>query len=261
MKPTPGFCGCGCGGRTKIAPRTHAARGWVKGQPQFYLRGHAAWKDHGPRWIEGPIPVDRPGLGPCWIWQRSLSEAGYAMGGFAKDGGRPSQLAGRALWEQHIGPIPDGYELDHLCYTPACVRWTVGASPGGPHLEPVTPEENRRRRRTDNQKLFNPHLAEALELREEGLSWRAIASELGCTHPPLLNRLYKYCEVNSIPFPKSESTRPAHLKPAKRPPARECLSCIGFCRWTGEIWICGRCDAQFDMTHGAKFAAPQAVAS
>src|SRR6476646_9186073 len=122
MTPTSGLCSCGCGGETRIAPRTQARCGWVKGQPQPYLRGHAAWKDSGPRWIEGPIPVDRPELGPCWIWQRSLNKQGYPTGGFVRYGERVGgMLAHRALFEHHVGPIPDGMELDHLCFTPACV--------------------------------------------------------------------------------------------------------------------------------------------
>lgn len=203
-----GLCSCGCGGRTKLAPKTDARRGWVRGEPQPYLRGHAAWKDQGPRWVEGPIPVDRPDLGPCWIWQRALNKQGYAIGSFEKFGGKHTALAGRALFEMNVGPIPDGMELDHLCFTPACVRWE--AAPGAPsgHLEVVTPAENLARRRKTNQKLYNPQLAHALVLRKKGMRWRAIAEELGCTHPPLINRLKKYCAVNGLEYPASESTRP-----------------------------------------------------
>ncbi|MGH3827314.1 MAG: HNH endonuclease signature motif containing protein [Pseudonocardiaceae bacterium] len=112
------------------------------------------------------------------------------------------------MFQQHVGPIPDGMELDHLCFTPACVRWE--AAPGAPsgHLEVVTPAENLRRRRTTNQKLHNPDLGMALVLRAKGMRWRAIALELGCTHGPLITRLKKYCEVNGLEYPASESTRP-----------------------------------------------------
>lgn len=36
----PGFCQCGCGERTKIADQTRESRGWVKGEPIRYIRGH-----------------------------------------------------------------------------------------------------------------------------------------------------------------------------------------------------------------------------
>lgn len=174
-----------------------------------YLRGHAAWKSRGALWIEGPIPVDRPDLGPCWIWQRQLNKQGYPVGTFTRYGRREGgMLAHRALFTRHVGPIPDGMELDHLCFTPACVRWEAAPGAPSPHLEVVTPAENFARRRRTNQKLHNPQLARALVMRAAGMRWRAIAAELDVTHPPLLNRLRRYCEVNGLEYPASESTRP-----------------------------------------------------
>jgi hypothetical protein len=39
----PGFCQCGCGGKTKIATTQNNARmGWIKGQPMRFLPGHRA---------------------------------------------------------------------------------------------------------------------------------------------------------------------------------------------------------------------------
>lgn len=37
----PGLCLCGCGRKTSLAPATSKARGWVKGQPVRYIKGHA----------------------------------------------------------------------------------------------------------------------------------------------------------------------------------------------------------------------------
>ncbi|MGW2920416.1 HNH endonuclease signature motif containing protein [Streptomyces angustmyceticus] len=179
-----GLCRCGCGGRTKIAPRTHTARGWVKGRPQSYLRGHAAWKDRGPRWIE-----DSAG---CWIWQRNSNPAGYGIGSFVRYGGRHTQVAHRGVYEQLVKPIPDGMELDHLCFVPLCVNPA--------HMEPVTPEENLRRRRSTPQKAWEPELAKAYQMRVQGISWRKIAAKLGMTHAPLIGRVRDYCERNSLPY-------------------------------------------------------------
>ena len=85
----------------------------------------------------GPIPPGRPDLGPCWLWTASLDGRGY--GQFTLDSGPPPTLvrAHRFAYEQTVGPIPEGLELDHLCRVRRCVNPA--------HLEPVTRRENMRR--------------------------------------------------------------------------------------------------------------------
>jgi hypothetical protein len=65
----------------------------------------------------------------CWIWQGRIDYKGY--------GRRGDDLAHRLSYQQHVGPIPAGLQLDHLCRVRACVNPT--------HLEPVTNAENQRR--------------------------------------------------------------------------------------------------------------------
>lgn len=65
----------------------------------------------------------------CWIWTRALRN-GY--GAIWIDG--RVEYAHRAAYELHIGSIPDGLELDHLCRVRSCCNPT--------HLEPVTRREN-----------------------------------------------------------------------------------------------------------------------
>lgn len=69
----------------------------------------------------------------CWTWQGTINHAGY--GTFKMKGKR--HLAHRLLYELEVGPIPEGLEIDHLCFTRCC------CNPA--HLEPVTHAENVRR--------------------------------------------------------------------------------------------------------------------
>lgn len=39
---TKGLCACGCGQRTKIPTQSNASKGWVKGRPMTFVRGHNA---------------------------------------------------------------------------------------------------------------------------------------------------------------------------------------------------------------------------
>jgi hypothetical protein len=68
-------------------------------------------------------------VGPCWAWTGGRSGGRYGM--------YRRQYAHRIAYEQLVGPIPDGLELDHLCRNTLCVN--------PDHLEPVTHAENTRR--------------------------------------------------------------------------------------------------------------------
>ncbi len=69
----------------------------------------------------------------CWEWIGGQNGKGYGM--FSK--GYGSRLIHRLTYEELVGPIPDGFVIDHLCKVRHC---------GNPsHLEPVTPAENARR--------------------------------------------------------------------------------------------------------------------
>ncbi len=84
------------------------------------------------------------GESECWpVAERSVDPNGY---GRARRRGR-TVLAHRASYEMHVGPIPSGMVLDHICHN------QDASCPGGSaclhrrcvnpdHLEPVTQREN-----------------------------------------------------------------------------------------------------------------------
>ena len=69
----------------------------------------------------------------CWMWSGPVDRVGY--GSIQRRG--ITMRAHRAVYEDLVGPVPAGLELDHLCRNKACVNPA--------HLEPVTHSENLRR--------------------------------------------------------------------------------------------------------------------
>lgn len=78
----------------------------------------------------GDPPAHRPALGPCWLWTGTKHSSGRTGYGWF----RGRALAHRASYEIHVGPIPRGLQIDHLCRVRRCVNPA--------HLEAVTPKVN-----------------------------------------------------------------------------------------------------------------------
>ena len=70
--------------------------------------------------------------GDCWEWLGTSSSGGYGMAWQPER--RRMSYWHRLNYEHFVEPIPDGYQIDHLCRNPPC------CNPA--HLEAVTPREN-----------------------------------------------------------------------------------------------------------------------
>jgi hypothetical protein len=75
---------------------------------------------------DGPIPMHRPDLGPCWIWTGKLTFKGYGSIYPGADFIPPRRTIAthRASWLLHYGEIPIGLWILHHCDNPPCIRPT-----------------------------------------------------------------------------------------------------------------------------------------
>lgn len=68
--------------------------------------------------------------GGCWLWLGAVDRVGYPQFRFRGRLWKAHRLS--FLWNK--GPVPDGYEVHHRCYSKRCVN--------PDHLQVVTSEEH-----------------------------------------------------------------------------------------------------------------------
>ena len=142
------MCGCGCGLLTYIIDYSYPKKGYVKGQPAKFRKGHKFSK------IPPPKIEDRGYKTPCHIFQGYKDRNGY---GKMKRGNK-SVIAHRFYFEKAHSPIPEGLELDHLCRVRSCIN--------PDHVEVVDRKTNSRR--SSWTKLTIEQAEEIRELRKTG---------------------------------------------------------------------------------------------
>ena len=114
----------------KGCERNLVARGWCG-------RHYQRWRTYGdPLFTKLPMKIDGTpeerfwfkvdAMGVCWEWQAAKDTKGYGV--FNPNG--TLVRSHRFAYENLVGPIPEGLQLDHLCRNRICVN--------PDHLEPVT---------------------------------------------------------------------------------------------------------------------------
>lgn len=88
----------------------------------------------------------------CWLWTGAKIRSGYGQFGTHRG---PVVLAHRWAYENLIGEIPEGLQLDHLCRVRLCVCPY--------HLDPVTNKVNARRGNSLKQECINGHSLAGVE--------------------------------------------------------------------------------------------------
>lgn len=177
-----GYCHCGCGQRTKLAPMSSLRLGWVEGEPLRYINYHHNRKSSlDVAFWSYVVPGNSD---TCWLWQGSISTTtGYGQFEF-----RGVHLAAhRVSFELHHGPIPAGLFICHTCDNRACVNPN--------HLFAGTIQENLADMRAKgrakgmfvagskhpNTTLTEADVREIRRLRKTGLFIRVIAERFGVT--------------------------------------------------------------------------------
>ncbi len=173
-----GFCQCGCGQKTEVAPRTRSDRGWTKGQPKPFVSRHNR-KCHAVQLfvrdssklalLRRDYDID-PETG-CWLWRGSRDGKGYARVHI----GNGHYAVHRVIYERLVGPIGEERQLDHLCRVRHCIN--------PEHLEPVLCVENIRR---GNLPVLNVESAQDIRARlASGESQASLATAYGVTQPTI----------------------------------------------------------------------------
>ena len=106
----------------------HYQRFLKYGDPHAGITKYSGWREA----LEKRVARD----GDCIVWTGHKNQHGY---GRVQVGGNRLRVVHHLAWEQAHGPVPEGMEIDHVCFNRACINVD--------HLRPVTKSDNARHRR------------------------------------------------------------------------------------------------------------------
>ena len=135
---------------------------------------------------DGPVPLHRPELGPCWLWVARCLPSGY--GSFWVGTATGKTTAQRFSYEFSYGTNPGNLDVCHHCDNPSCVRpdhlFLGTASENaldmvakGRHSAAVHPESIPRGERTRHARLTAIQVLEIRSRHAAGESVKQIATD------------------------------------------------------------------------------------
>ena len=121
--------------------------------------------------------------GACILYSGKGDGKGYGRITWRENGKVKTVAAHRLAYETHVGPIPEGQLIRHLCHNPRCVNVL--------HLRPGTPAENSRDmveagrslkrygEKNPNSKITDRERGEIIAARKNGETLKSIAGRYG----------------------------------------------------------------------------------
>lgn len=101
----------------------------------------------------------------CWVWLKSTLD-GYGLCGKGR--------AHRVYYEVANGPIPEGFDIHHLCKNPLCVNPR--------HLEPLDRRAHKLEHLLNEKGRSFSHILQVRAERAEGATFRALAEKHGLSY-------------------------------------------------------------------------------